>query len=194
MNAETYKIKPIIVFNKTDLYNAEELKVLNELTTIYQKIGYETFHVSAINKDSLIPLLEKVKNKTSLLCGHSGSGKSTLINALIPQAAQKIGNLSDIHAKGKHTTTFAEMFSVDEHTHFIDTPGIRDFGIIDLAKEEVSHYFPEMQSRRQFCRFNNCIHLNEPDCNIIHAVETGEIHPSRYYNYLGILNNEDVFE
>jgi ribosome biogenesis GTPase / thiamine phosphate phosphatase len=194
VNAETYKIKPLIVFNKIDLYNAEEKLVLNELTEIYHKIGYETFHVSAINKVSLIPLLEKVKNKTSLLCGHSGSGKSTLINALIPDAAQKTGNLSDIHEKGKHTTTFAEMFSVNENTHLIDTPGIRDFGIIDLEKEEVSHYFPEMQSRRQFCRFNNCIHVNEPDCHIIHSVETGEINHSRYYNYLGIINNEDVFE
>jgi ribosome biogenesis GTPase len=139
-------------------------------------------------------LLDIIKGKTVLLSGHSGVGKSTILNQLIPEAFQKTDIISVMHSRGKHTTTFAELFFVNDNTAIIDTPGVRDFGIIDIEKTEIGHYFPEIREYMKQCKFHNCIHLNEPECAVIKAVEEKLISASRYYNYLSILENNDVFD
>jgi ribosome biogenesis GTPase len=193
LTAEAYNIPVLIVFNKIDLYDDELLKEVNYLMKKYQSIGYDTISVSAINKDSLLNLGKKIKHKSSLICGHSGVGKSTLINALCPGLELKTSNISLQHLKGKHTTTFVEMHFVNKNTALIDTPGIRDFGIIDINQTEVGHYFPEIRNLMNRCKYNNCIHVNEPECAVMQAVEDNTIYPERYYNYLSIINNEDSF-
>ncbi len=192
LSAEAYHIPALLIFNKVDLYEGESAELLRAYEHIYEGISYDCLQVSAIRGTNMHLLREKLEGKTTLFSGHSGVGKSTLLNALDIRIQQKTGEISGYSNKGKHTTTFAEMFHVDNKTRLIDTPGIKDFGIVDLEKNEIGHYFPEIKSRLNECRFNNCIHLEEPGCAVRRAVETGEIHPSRYYSYLSILNNEDA--
>lgn len=194
--AGAFHIPVVLVFNKYDLYTEEEISYYNYLKTLYETIGYQCVACSS-QTESLQPqqvLLDIIKNKTVLLSGHSGVGKSTILNQLIPDALQKTDIISVMHLRGKHTTTFAELFFVDDTTSIIDTPGVRDFGIIDIEKTEIGHYFPEIRTYMKKCKFNNCIHLNEPECAVIKAVEDKEISASRYYNYLSILENNDVFD
>lgn len=193
VTAEAYKIPVLLVFNKVDLYDSVANEVLEEWLKIYHGIGIQTFCMSSFDGKDIENLRPLLYQKTTLICGHSGAGKSSIINALNPDLKLKTGIISDQHQKGKHTTTFAEMFEIDDKTKIIDTPGIRDFGVIDIDKKELGHYFPEIKERMSACKFHNCTHINEPKCAVLEALEKGEIHESRYYNYLSIFYNEDTF-
>lgn len=192
--AEAYSIPAGIVFNKSDLYDDDVKEYVDELSTMYRKIGYVTFCVSALDQSTLRGLEDAVKGKITLFSGHSGTGKSTLINALVPGLGLKTTEISAQHLKGKHTTTFAEMHPVPGGGYIIDTPGIREFGILDFDQYEVSHFFPDIFQYSKDCRFNNCLHKNEKDCAVIQAVEDSKIALTRYASYLSILANEDIFK
>ncbi len=191
VTAEAYSIPATLIFNKLDLFSDEGLTILREYESIYEGIGYPCYEVSALTGKNMEYLKDLLTDKTTLISGHSGVGKSTLINGLIPDAALKTGHISDWSDKGKHTTTFAEMMDLPFGGKLIDTPGIRELGIVDIEKQELSHFFPEMRAKLNTCRFNNCHHVNEPGCSIIQAVEDGEIEPSRYESYLSIYHNEN---
>lgn len=191
VTAESFRIPAALVFNKQDLLNEDDKRLQEELFEVYASLKYHCIAVSAkenINLDQFAALLD---HKVSLLSGHSGSGKSTLINKLKPELNLKTGSVSEFANKGKHTTTYAEMFSLGDSTSIIDTPGIKEFGLIDIEDEELSHFFPEMRERFGACKYYNCMHLQEPKCAVRAAVEEGEIALSRYYNYLSMLENED---
>jgi ribosome biogenesis GTPase len=191
--AEAYSIKGGVIFNKADLFGKEEKEMVEELKDIYEKIGYTFTIISALNNDDIYSLRELLKGKVNLFSGHSGVGKSTIINALLPGLNLKTSEISGYHQKGTHTTTFAEMHRLPEGGFVIDTPGIREFGIIDFDRNEVSHFFPEIFKVGRNCKFNNCHHVNETQCAVIDAVEAGEIALSRYESYLSIFYNEDTF-
>jgi ribosome biogenesis GTPase len=191
--AESFRIPVALVFNKADLFEEEMDVVKNDYVAIYEQLGYACFIVSNISKIGIDEFSSFLKNKISLISGHSGVGKSSLINTICPNLNLKTGILSHQHLKGKHTTTFAEMHQIDNNSFIIDTPGIREFVNIDFKPTEICHYFVEMRALLNQCRFNNCLHENEKDCAIKKAVESGTIHPSRYYNYLSILHNEDIY-
>ena len=193
LTAEAYHIPASIIFNKIDLFDdAETMVNVDEFISVYEKIGYKCYKVSAKKNIQLDVLRELTKDKTTLISGHSGVGKSTLINAMDANLDLRIGEISDAHNKGKHTTTFAEMHTLSYGGFIIDTPGIKELGLVDMEKEEISDYFPEMRAIRNDCKFNNCLHLNEPKCAVIAAVEKGEIAASRYNSYLGIMNGEEL--
>lgn len=194
VTAEAYRIPVIIVFNKYDLFeNDDELKEqLDSVIEMYKKIGYQCVAASAVNKKGINELIELTKNKTTLLSGHSGVGKSTLINAMDNKLNIKTGDLSEAHLKGKHTTTFAEMHSLSYGGFIVDTPGIKELGLVDMEKQEITDYFPEFFAIKHECKFNNCLHINEPKCAVLSAVEKGEIAESRYNSYLGIINGEEM--
>ncbi len=186
---EAYRVRAILIFNKVDLLNEDELAQLAELRSLYESIGYETIELSAISlhPSDILPLLA---GKTTLLSGNSGVGKSTLLNALFGKELTRTGKISNAHDKGMHTTTFSEMYFLPDGA-VIDTPGIKGFGSVDMSKEEVSHYFREIFRVSADCRFNNCTHTNEPGCAVIEAVEHGEIAMSRYESYLSLLGDCD---
>ncbi len=191
VTAEAYSIPAGIVFNKLDLFSDEGLEILAEYVDIYESLGYPCYTVSALEKQNIEDLKQVLKDKITLVSGHSGVGKSTLINALIPGLDLKTGNISDWSDKGKHTTTFAEMIDLPFGGKLIDTPGIRELGIVDIEPQELSHFFPEMRMLLNQCKFHNCRHINEPGCAVLEALEKGEIEPSRYDSYLSIYNNEN---
>ncbi|GEM66417.1 putative ribosome biogenesis GTPase RsgA [Sphingobacterium mizutaii NBRC 14946 = DSM 11724] len=191
VTAEAYGIPAALVFNKLDLFSEEGLEILAEYIAIYENLGYPCFTVSALERENIETLNEVLKDKITLISGHSGVGKSTLINAIIPGSDLKTGNISDWSDKGKHTTTFAEMIDLPFGGKLIDTPGIRELGIVDIEPQELSHYFPEMRNLLNQCKFHNCRHINEPGCAVLDALENGEIEPSRYDSYLSIYNNEN---
>lgn len=191
VTAEAYSIPAGIVFNKLDLFSDEGLEILAEYVDIYESLGYPCYTVSALEKQNIEDLKQVLKDKITLVSGHSGVGKSTLINALIPGLELKTGNISDWSDKGKHTTTFAEMIDLPFGGKLIDTPGIRELGIVDIEPQELSHFFPEMRMLLNQCKFHNCRHINEPGCAVLEALENGEIEPSRYDSYLSIYNNEN---
>jgi ribosome biogenesis GTPase len=190
--AEAYRIPVCLVFNKIDLYDEDDKEYLEGLIYLYETIGYPCLKTSAETGEGIEALRERIKNKIVLLAGHSGVGKSSLINALQKDASRKIGKISDYHLKGTHTTTFSEMIDIDTGGYIIDTPGIKGFGTIDMTPQEISHYFPEIFRFSKNCRYNNCLHINEPDCAVMKAVENHYISESRYRSYLNIL--EDVNE
>lgn len=192
VNCEAYSVKACIVFNKIDLYEEAELDLLEELISVYSPLGYECLKVSALKNINLDAFGEMIKDKTSLLSGHSGVGKSTLINAIEPGLDLKTAQISLVHLKGKHTTTFAEMFPLSHGGFIIDTPGIKEFGLVDFEDWELSHYFPEMRELFNQCKFDNCTHAHEPGCAVKEKVESGEISYGRYVNYLNILSGEDT--
>ena len=187
--AEAYHIPSVIVFNKVDLYSEEHLQQLEYFRRVYEQAGYKTLVTSVPSKIALDGFKELLKDEVSLLAGHSGVGKSALINAVDPGLDLKVGQISDVHNKGKHTTTFAEMFRLGFGGYIIDTPGIKEFGLVEFEKWELGQRFPEFRSRMQHCRFNNCLHLDEPGCAVIKAVENEEIAGFRYLNYLNMLEN-----
>jgi ribosome biogenesis GTPase / thiamine phosphate phosphatase len=193
LTAEAYHIPAVILFNKLDLHDSDLNEDMAYWQKVYESLGYTVMSVSAHMPDTLQEFKLQLAGKRSLFCGHSGVGKSSLINALSGSSFIKTAALSSQHIKGKHTTTFAEMHSLPDGIDIVDTPGIRDFGIIDVEKEEIGHFFPEIRQRISGCRFNNCLHVNEPDCAIVEAFETGEIDPERYYNYRGLLEDHDIF-
>ena len=167
-------------------------KLQQELVKLYSEIGYPCYQISSFEKDSLVLVKEILKDKVSLVAGHSGVGKSTLINSIQPGLELKTGNLSQAHLKGMHTTTFAELFDLEFGGFIIDTPGIKELGLLEMKREEVSHYFPEFRALMHDCRFNNCTHTNEPGCAVLSALEEGKIDGERYHNYLSILSGEEM--
>ncbi len=187
VTTEAYHIPTIIVFNKNDLYNDELKDYLNELTRVYTGAGYTCLTTSAKEQYNVEALKELLKGKTSLLLGHSGVGKSALINAIDPKLNLKEGEISKMHEKGKHTTTFAEMFPLAFGGFIIDTPGIKEFGLVGFDSLELGQRFPEIRDKMPHCRFNNCVHVKEPGCAVVEAVENGEIARFRYVNYLNML-------
>lgn len=192
VTAEAYDIPAKLIFNKLDLFSEEGMEILAEYQRIYTSIGYPCYEVSALEGTNLHIIEGLLKDKVSLFSGHSGVGKSTLINTLIPGMSLKTGEISDWSDQGKHTTTFAEMHPIPGGGYLIDSPGIRELGVIDIDKGELGHFFPEMRNRMNECRFNNCRHINEPGCSVIEAVENNEIELSRYESYLSIFHNHDT--
>ena len=187
--SEMYHVKPVIVFNKSDLFRAKEQQLYEQLRDMYSRLGYIVLLVSAEKKEGLDELVDVLQGKTTLLSGHSGVGKSSLLNELFPGMNRKTQDVSGWSGKGQHTTTFAEMFDLPGGGRIIDTPGMREFGIVDISKQELSHYFPEMKNRIQGCQFNNCLHSDEPGCAIKDAVNTEDIHEDRYVSYRTILDS-----
>lgn len=189
--SEAYHVPAIIVFNKNDLYKTREKEKFEHLKSIYEKIGYAVYSMSIQEKSGIVEVRDLLKDKTTLLSGHSGVGKSSFINTIFPENIIKTQEVSDWSGKGLHTTTFAEMFDLPFGGKIIDTPGMREFAMMDIEPHELSHYFPEMKVLLNNCRFNNCIHIEEPDCAIKIAVEENRISPERYISYLNILGTID---
>lgn len=189
VTAEAYHIPAVIIFNKTDLHKNKEEEKFAELKRIYSDIGYKVAGISLVNNQGLDEVKDLLHNKTTLISGHSGVGKSTFINSILPEKNLKTREVSGWSGKGMHTTTFAEMFDLAEGGAIIDTPGIREFALADMPKAELSHYFPEMRAVLPECKFNNCLHVNEPDCAVKNAVmHTGRVSPGRYISYINILD------
>jgi ribosome biogenesis GTPase len=188
ITAEAYHIPVVIVVNKTDLHDAEDEAQLARWTKLYEGAGYEVYPISALDPGTIEVLKNRLKDRTTLFSGHSGVGKSTLINQLMPQLGLRTAEVSGWSGKGQHTTTFAEMFDLPGGGRIIDTPGVKEFGLINLEREEVAHYYPEMRRVMKDCRFNNCVHINEPGCAVKAALEMGVITQERYISYLAILD------
>lgn len=191
ITAEAYHIESIILINKIDLLDKEDYAKLNEFKSTYQKADYTCLELSVTNKIHLQETYNLMKGKLSLLAGNSGVGKTALINAIAPSLNLKTEEISDYHQAGKHTTTFSEIFQLDENTYIIDSPGIKGFGLIDMKKEEIGLYFPEIFRISKACKFYNCTHLHEPDCAVTEAVKNGEIGFSRYKSYVNIMTDEE---
>lgn len=204
VTAEAYHIPAVIIFNKCDLYNEDLWQIHNEIKAIYESVGYPVYEVSALTGQGIDEIKKLIACKVSLFSGHSGVGKSALLNAIDPSLHLRTGEVSEWSLKGKHTTTFAEIFPIKLSTFWcavgsadnsqlstflIDTPGIKEFGMVDFTPEELSHFFPEMRSRLHDCHFANCTHRHEPGCAIKAAVESGEISQERYQNYLNIIES-----
>lgn len=191
VSAESFRIPTRVVFNKADILNDEGLAYQQEIMDMYEQVGYQCLSTSATEGEGVDEFRQLLDHKITLLSGHSGVGKSSLVNAVAPDLNLRTNEVSTFANKGVHTTTFAEMFEIAPDTFIIDTPGIKELGLIDTSKEEISHYFPEMRERLNQCRFHNCLHLNEPGCAIKEAVAEGEIAESRYFSYLSMMEGED---
>jgi ribosome biogenesis GTPase len=191
VTCEAYHVPAIVVFNKSDLYRKKEMEKFEELNDMYTRIGYTIILMSVKDKQGLEQLQQLMDNKTTLLSGHSGVGKSSFLNALFPQLQLKTQDVSGWSGKGMHTTTFAEMFDCPPPVRgrVIDTPGMREFGLVDISRQVLSHYFPEMAKLITDCQFNNGLHVNEPGCAIKKALEEGRVHVERYISYLNILES-----
>jgi ribosome biogenesis GTPase len=183
-----------LVFNKYDLYGKDMQEILNDTMALYTHIGYTCIATSTVSGYGMEEVRTRIKNKITFFCGHSGAGKSSLMNYIEPNLQLKTAAISSYSDKGQHTTTFAEMHALSSGGFIIDTPGIRELGIVDIPPEEISHYFIEMQPYIGTCRFNNCRHTNEPGCTVKEALQNGNIDERRYESYLSILNNHDIFE
>lgn len=191
VTCEAYHVPAIIVFNKTDVYRDREHELLGHVSALYENIGYRIFCISVSREEGLKELSELLKDKTTLLSGHSGVGKSTFINYLLPELKVRTKEVSGWSGKGLHTTTFAEMYDLPFGGRVIDTPGIREMGLVDIPRQELSHYFPEMRERLEHCQFNNCLHTEEPGCAVRSALEQGKISPERFVSYVNILGSID---
>lgn len=189
--AESFRIPACLVFNKMDLYDEDERADVEALADLYRQIGYETLFTSVVTGQGIEALRKMLEGWVSLFSGHSGTGKSALVNAVEPSLQLRVGEISQQHHKGKHTTTFAEMFPF-AGGYLMDTPGIKEFGLIRYGKEEVRDYFPEIRALQHQCRFSNCLHQQEPGCAVLQAVEEGTISASRYLNYVSIVEDEDM--
>jgi ribosome biogenesis GTPase len=191
MSAEAYRIPSSIIINKTDLYGPDEKEKMEHLASVYTRIGYECFRLSIKDNSGLEPLIDKMKDKISLIAGNSGVGKTSLLNKFDPSLNLKTEEVSDYHKQGKHITTFPEMHKIPFGGFVIDSPGIRGFGVVDMEKNEIYHFFPEIFRQSKECRFYNCLHLDEPGCAVRSAVENGKIDPLRYRSYINILSDDN---
>ena len=191
VTAEAYHITAKLVFNKTDLYNENVNEILNTTISVYSKIGYECFKVSALSGKNLDLLKSCMQNKISLIAGNSGVGKTSLINCIQPGLNLKVNEVSSYHKTGKHTTTFSEMFKLSLGSYIIDSPGIKGFGVIDFEKTEIGLFFPEIFKTSTDCQYYNCTHTHEPNCAVKNAVESGEIAMSRYRSYVNIISDDN---
>lgn len=191
ITSEAYSIKTILLFNKVDTYNEDILLEVKNLTALYRKIGYQCIGISAKTGKNIDKVKQLMNDNVSMFAGHSGVGKSTLINAIEPGLDLRTKEISSQHMQGRHTTTFAEMFELSFDAKIIDTPGIKGFGIVDMDQEEVGDYFPEFFKLKQDCKFNNCLHVQEPKCAVKKALEKDEVAYSRYKSYLQILEGEE---
>lgn len=191
VTSEAYGIKTILLFNKIDSYNEEELVEVKYLAHLYRTIGYECVGISAITGKNLDKVKALMENKVSVFSGHSGVGKSTLVNAIEPSLNLKTKEISDQHLQGQHTTTFAEMYDLSFDAQIIDTPGIKGFGMVEIDKEELSGFYPEFFKLKEHCKFHNCLHIEEPKCAVKEALENEEIAWSRYKSYLQILEGDE---
>lgn len=192
VTAEAYQIPQVLLFNKMDLMDSTEQKKIESILSIYESLQINTLALSAVQDSDFEKLQNLLRNKTTLVAGHSGVGKSTLFNRLSPHHEQATGNISAYSDKGTHTTTFAEMFQLEENSFIIDTPGVKEWGLVDMEQQEISDYFPEMRELRLSCKFGSrCLHLHEPKCAVLDAVEKGSIAASRYESYVSMLAGED---
>lgn len=191
VTSEAFRIPQILVFNKTDLYKNKETQKMEEMIGLYRSIGVWCLTASAITEEGIANIKETITGKKTLFSGHSGVGKSTLLNKISPYINQTTQAISKFADKGVHTTTFAEMFKVDDKTYVIDTPGIKELGLIEIEPDELADYFPEMRERQNGCKFHNCSHIHEPKCAIKEAVANGDIYKSRYKNYVSMYYGED---
>jgi ribosome biogenesis GTPase len=189
VSCEAYEIPAVLVFNKMDQYADESLPVLEKIIAMYDNIGYPSIKTSVVSNMNLEELEISMKGRVSLLSGHSGVGKSSLLNAIYPGLNVRVGDISDSHQKGQHTTTFAEMFELPFGGYLVDTPGIKGFGLIDIEKEELAMYFPEMRERLPHCKYYNCQHVSEPGCAVKKGLEEGTIAETRYQSYLGMMDD-----
>lgn len=191
VSAESFRIPVTLLFNKIDTYDADQQEYVDALCDLYGSIGYPCHRISAENQTNIAFLKDEIKDRQVMISGHSGVGKSTLVNALDPALNLRTGEISEYHQQGQHTTTFAEMHPLSSGGYIIDTPGIRAFGIVDLDKEVISHYFPEMRALIGACKYHNCQHLNEPKCAVKDAVDAGEISASRYATYVQLMTEDE---
>lgn len=191
VTAEAYRIQAVLLFNKIDSYNEDELLEIKYLAAMYRKIGYECIGISAKTGKNIDKVKHLMENKVSMFSGHSGVGKSTLINTLEPGLNLKTSEISEQHLQGQHTTTFAEMYDLSFGAQIIDTPGIKGFGVVEMEKEEIGGYFPEFFALKGQCKFHNCLHLQEPKCAVKEALERDELSWSRYKSYLQIMEGEE---
>jgi len=189
--SEAYDIPTVLLFNKVDTYNKDELAEIKYLAVLYRNIGYTCMGISAMTGKNVDIVKELMKGKTSMFAGHSGVGKSTLINFIEPSLNLKTVEISEQHLQGQHTTTFAEMFDLSFNARIIDTPGIKGFGIVDMEKEEIGDYFPDFFKLKSECKFNNCLHLDEPQCAVKKALEKKEVAWSRYRSYVQMVTGEE---
>ena len=189
--AEAYRVPVVLVFNKTDLYDDADNEELEYLTAVYESIGYRCLHTSAKEGKGIEELKEMMRGNVSLLAGNSGVGKSSLVNAVAPEIAARVGEISKTHDTGMHTTTYTEMFEFMPDSYIVDTPGVKGFGTYDMEVEEISHYFVEFFELSKDCRYGNCTHTHEPGCAVLEALEKGELAPSRYQSYLSMLEDKD---
>jgi ribosome biogenesis GTPase len=193
VSAEAYRIPCRLIFNKIDLYNEEQTQRMESMIAVYEKIGCICLKVSATEQVGIEQLKQMIQDKTNVFSGHSGVGKSTIINSQQPGIGLKTGDISEAHQSGKHTTTYSEMINLDFGGYIIDTPGIKGFGLLEMEKEEISHYFPEMFRLLNDCQYYNCTHTHEPGCAVKKAVAEGEIAESRYDTYLGLLDGDEKY-
>lgn len=191
VSTETFRVPAVILFNKNDLLESHEEAYLEELMEMYESLGYRCLSISALENKGIDKVMKLLEGKISLISGHSGVGKSQLINTLIPDLELATSEISTFANKGVHTTTFAEMFDLNETSQLIDTPGIKELGLMDIEETELSHYFPEMRALLGRCKFNNCIHLNEPKCAVKEAVSLGQIPETRFMSYLSMMEADD---
>lgn len=189
VSCEAYEIPAGVIINKTDLADQKDHKLLESVTQTYIEIGYPVLQTSIQNPDSIDHLKEEIDGKTSVLIGHSGVGKTSLINSLNPSLSLPVGEISSYSEKGKHTTTFSKLLKIGKNGYLVDTPGIKEFGLVNIEPYELSLFYPEMREPRIDCRFNNCTHSHEPHCGVIQAFEEGKIDPERYNSYLSMLEN-----
>ena len=189
VTAEMYHIPALIIVNKLDLLTEKGLETLHHWEAVYRQVGYEIYAITATDRDTLIDLKNRIAGRVTLFSGHSGVGKSTLINTLLPGLGIKTQELSGWSNKGQHTTTFAEMFDLEDGGKIIDTPGMKEFGLIDVTREELSHFMPEMRKLLTSCKFNNCLHYNEPGCAVKKGVSKGIVPEDRYLSYLAMMDS-----